>query len=138
MSWDSYIDNVIAHSKLDDGTAQIDKAAIIGQNGALWTSHNHAQSLKLSAAEALALGTAFQSADLSPLQGNGVMAEGLKYQFLRGDDELLCAKKVGEGALSCAASSTAVVIAHCIEGGQQGKVNTAACTVADYLKSLNM
>jgi len=138
MSWDSYIDNVIAHSKLATGAAQIDKAAIIGQNGALWTSHNHGQALKLSAAEALAIGDAFAKQDYSALQGAGVFAEGLKYQFLRGDDELLCAKKVGEGALSCAASSTAVVIAHCIEGGQQGKVNTAACTVADYLKSLNM
>jgi len=138
MSWDSYIDNVIAHSKLADGSAQIDKAAIIGQNGALWTTHTHASALKLSPEEAAAIGSAFAKGDFSGLQSGGVKSEGLKYQFLRGDDELLCAKKVGEGALSCAASATAVVIAHCIEGGQQGKVNTAACTIADYLKSLNM
>jgi len=137
MSWDSYIDNVIAHSNLS-GTNQIDKAAIIGQNGSLWTSHTHASALKLSAEEALAIGQAFANNDQSSLQGNGLYAEGKKFRFLRGDDELICAKLVGEGAITCAASSTAVVVAHCIEGGQQGKVNTATSTVADYLKSLNM
>lgn len=137
MSWDSYIDNVIAHSNLS-GTNQIDKAAIIGQNGSLWTTHEHANALKLTAAEALAIGSAFSSNDQTGLQGNGMFIEGKKYRFLRGDDELICAKLVGEGAITAAASTTAVVVAHCIEGGQQGKVNTAASTVADYLKSLNM
>jgi len=138
MSWDSYIDNVIAHSKLPDGTPQIDKAAIIGQNGSQWTSHTHANALKLTAEEALAIGSAFKSQDFTKFQAGGVLAETLKYQFLRGDDELLCAKKSGEGSLSCASSSQAVVVAHCIEGGQQGKVNQAVGTVAEYLKSQNM
>ena len=79
MSWDSYIDNVIAHSKLGEVT-QIDKAAIIGQNGALWTSHAHANALKLSAEEALVIGQAFANNDMSIPQANGLMIEGKKYR----------------------------------------------------------
>merc|ERR1712186_211087 len=137
MSWDSYIDNVIAHGKMGE-TPQIDKAAIIGQNGALWTSHAHANSLKLSAEEALVIGSAFAKNDMSHPQANGLLIEGKKYQFLRGDDEVINLKLKEHGSITCAASSTAVVVCHCIEGGQLGQVNVAADVIADYLKSLNM
>jgi profilin len=137
MSWDSYIDNTIAHSKLGE-IAQIDKVAIIGQNGALWTSHNHANSLKLGADEALVIGQAFANNDMSRPQSAGLMIEGKKYQFLRGDDEAMILKLKDNGSITCAASSTAVVVAHCIEGGQLGQVNIATNVISEYLKSLNM
>lgn len=137
MSWDSYIDTLIGHSKIKD-VAQIDRAAIIGQNGALWTTHNHASSLKLSADEALVIGQTMQSGDFTQVKNDGLKAEGLKYMFLRGEEDVMCGKKIGEGAISCVPSSTAVVIAHCVEGGQQGQCNVAAGVIADYLKSLNM
>jgi len=137
MSWDSYIDNVIAHSKIGE-QCQIDKAAIIGQNGALWTTHNHANALKLSAQEALVIGKAFASQDMSHPQANGLMVEGKKYQFLRGDDECINLKLKEHGSITCASSATAVVVAHCIEGGQLGQVNVATNVIAEYLKGLNM
>ena len=37
MSWDSYIDNIIAYSKNN-----ADKACIIGKDGGKWTTDDHA------------------------------------------------------------------------------------------------
>lgn len=70
---------------------------------------------------------------------NGVRLEGLKYQFLREEDnKLVLAKKKGSGALTLQASKTAIVIAHCGEGSQQGNLNKAVGVIADYLESMNM
>ena len=39
MSWDSYIDNLVAQTKDSSGSAHCDRAAIIGiDGGAAWTS----------------------------------------------------------------------------------------------------
>ncbi|KXJ09896.1 Profilin [Exaiptasia diaphana] len=46
-SWDPYLDNLVAHSKDESGTAHVDKACIIGTDGALWTSHGPANAIKL-------------------------------------------------------------------------------------------
>ena len=49
MSWDSYIDNLIAQSKDSSGTAHCDKACIIGvEGGGPWTSAGHANALVVS------------------------------------------------------------------------------------------
>ena len=48
MSWDSYIDNLIAQTKDASGTAHADKACIIGlDGGAPWTTAGHAMALKV-------------------------------------------------------------------------------------------
>ena len=48
MSWDSYIDNLIAQTKDASGTAHSDRACIIGlDGGAAWTSAGHANALKV-------------------------------------------------------------------------------------------
>ena len=42
MSWDSYIDNLLAQCKDTSGTSHCDKAVIIGiDGGAPWTSATH-------------------------------------------------------------------------------------------------
>lgn len=49
MSWDSYIDNLIAQTKDASGSAHADKACIIGlDGGAAWTTAGHAHALKVS------------------------------------------------------------------------------------------
>ena len=48
MSWDSYIDNLIAQTKDTSGGTHCDKACIIGLDGAAWTSANHANALVVS------------------------------------------------------------------------------------------
>ena len=49
MSWDSYIDNLIAQSKDASGTAHVDKGCIIGMDGgAAWTTAGHPNALKVS------------------------------------------------------------------------------------------
>ena len=81
----------------------------------------------------------FKSKDFSAFMSNGVRAEGEKYQFLREEDgKVMMAKKKGNGALTLHASKTAIVIAHCPEGGQQGNTNKAAGVIAEYLEGMNM
>ena len=48
MSWDSYIDNLIAQTKDASGNAHCDKACIIGLDGSAWTTPGHANALKVS------------------------------------------------------------------------------------------
>lgn len=49
MSWDSYIDNLIAQTKDAGGTAHCDRACIIGlDGGAAWTTAGHPSALKVS------------------------------------------------------------------------------------------
>ena len=48
MSWDSYIDNLIAQSKDAGGTVHVDKACIIGiDGGAKWTTDGHGSAYKV-------------------------------------------------------------------------------------------
>ena len=69
----------------------------------------------------------------------GVHAEGVKYNFLREEDgKSVLAKKKEVGAISLQASKTAIVIAHCPEGSQQGNVNKGVAVIAEYLESLGM
>lgn len=51
------------------------------------------------------------------------------------EDGIVYAEKKGNGALTVKASSHAIVIAHCIEGGQQGVCNEAVDKVVEYLKT---
>jgi len=78
------------------------------------------------------------SNDFSTFQMNGVKINGIKYQFLRGEDNLALFKKKDHGAISMQKSKTAIVIAHCKEGGQQGDVNKGVGVIAEYLESLGM
>lgn len=48
MSWDGYIDNLIAQTKDSSGTVHADKACIIGlDGGASWTTASHGSALKV-------------------------------------------------------------------------------------------
>lgn len=132
MSWDSYIDNLIGHT-----AGSCDKVCIIGLDGSPWTTSGHANSIKLSAEECTNIAKCFKSKDFSSLQASGVRAEGVKYQFLRSeDDKLVMAKKKDEGALTIQSSKTAIVLAHTKEGSQQGNTNKGVGIIAEYLESL--
>jgi len=54
------------------------------------------------------------------------------------DGKIVFGKFKGAGAITLQASKTAVVIAHCPEGGQQGNTNKGVNVIAEYLESLNM
>ncbi|XP_046855701.1 profilin-like [Xenia sp. Carnegie-2017] len=140
MSWDSYIDNLIAQTKDASGTAHADKACIIGlAGGAAWTTAGHANALKLQGSEGANIAKAFKAGDFTSFQAGGVYAEGVKYQFLREEDgKLVVAKKKDQGALTLQSSKTAIVIAHTPEGCQQGNTNKGVRVIAEYLESLGM
>jgi len=138
--WDSYIDNLILQCRDGSGESHCDKGCIIGlDGGAKWTSDAHANSLKLTPQEAASLAACFKAKNFSSLQASGLFVEGEKYQFLREEEgKLVLAKKKGSGALTCQASKTAIVIAHCPEGKQQGNVNKGTGAIADYLEQQQM
>ena len=70
---------------------------------------------------------------------SGIHAEGVKYQFLRvEEDKLVLGKKKDNGAITLQCSKTAIVIAHTSEGAQQGNTNKGVGVIAEYLESLGM
>lgn len=80
-----------------------------------------------------------KSKDFTSFQASGIWAEGVKYQFLREEDgKLVLGKKKEHGAITLQCSKTAIVIAHCAEGMQQGNVNKGVGVIAEYLESLGM
>lgn len=133
MSWDSYIDNLLGH-----GAGHTDMACIIGKDGSKWTTDGHANALKVTAAEAQTIGRCFTSQDFTQFQASGIVAAGIKYQFLRGDENIALGKKKDNGAISLQSSKTAVVIGHTKEGSSQGNTNKAVGVIAEYLESLGM
>merc|ERR1719204_1983485 len=85
-SWDAYIDWVIGASTDHSGEVA-DKVAIFGLNGAAYTSETHANAIKLSQEERMAIANAFNTQDLSGLQ-NGFFVEGIQYLLLRSDVQI--------------------------------------------------
>ena len=138
MSWDSYIDNLIAHTKDWNGHTHADQACIIGLDGSKWTTDGHPNSLKLVKDEHSKIARSLSSGDFSVFQSSGIYAGGIKYQFLRQEDNVVLGKCKGSGAITLQKSKTAVVIAHTAEGSQQGNVNKAVAIIAEYLESLGM
>lgn len=133
MSWDSYIDNLLGHT-----SGHGDKACIIGLDGSKWTTDSPAAAIKISPSEAATIGKAINSGDHTILQASGIVIEGIKYQFLRGDDTVVLGKKKDNGAVTLQKSKTAVVIGHTKEGSSQGNVNKGVGVIAEYLESLGM
>lgn len=140
MSWDSYLDNLVAQTKDASGTTHTDRCCIIGlDGGAKWTTDGHANALKLTPTEAANIARAFKAKDFSTFMASGIHSEGTKYQFLRvEDDKLVLGKKKDCGSITMQSSKTAIVIAHTIEGCQQGNTNKGVAVIADYLESLSM
>jgi len=139
MSWDSYLDNLCVQSNDATGKAHCDKAAIISlDGGAAWTSPNHPRGIQLSLAEGQKIAQMMKSGDFSSAQANGIVLEGVKYQFLREDGKVAFAKKKNHGAITIQKSKSAVVIGHTAEGCQQGNTNKAVGVIADYLESVGM
>lgn len=139
MSWDSYIDNMLAYCRDASGESHCDKGCIIGLDGSKWTTDGHAKALKVAPQEAVAIAQCFRTKKFDNFQANGVRVENQKYQFLRGEEgKLVLAKLKGSGSLTLQASKTAIVIGHCPEGKQQGNCNKGVAAIADYLESQNM
>lgn len=133
MSWDSYIDNLIGH-----GAGHTDAACIIGMDGSKWTTDSHGQAIKITAQEAATIGRVYTSGDASVFQTSGLHIGGIRYQFLRKDENVVLAKKKDNGAITMQSSKTAIVIGHTKEGGSQGNTNKAVGVIAEYLESLGM
>jgi len=132
--WDYYIDEIIAHT-----SGHCDKAAITGKDGSKWTSNAPSNALRITPSEAKVIGDAFKAGNnFLEFQKNGIVIEGVKYQFMRGDGNIALGKNKGVGAISMQATKTAVVIGHTKEGGSQGNTIKGVGVIAEYLESLGM
>ena len=139
MSWDSYIDNLIAQAKDGGGQTHVDKVCIIGLDGARWTSDDHSAALQLWPVEAENIARCFKTKDFTVFMTNHVRIEGRNYRFLRElDEKIIYARCKKVGGVTLQASKTAIVIAHCPEGSQQGNCNKGVAVIAEYLESLGM
>ncbi|KAJ7377475.1 hypothetical protein OS493_028917 [Desmophyllum pertusum] len=84
MSWDDYIDNLIAQSKDSSGHAHADKACIIGlDGGAKWNTDQHPCAFKLEPHEAAVIANCFKKKDFTRFMSCGICAESTTYTFLR-------------------------------------------------------
>lgn len=138
MSWDSYVDSLIAQSGNN-----IEKATIIGLNGAIWTpAGSNPKILAISQDEASKIAANMSpktSAAAQNFAGTGVTVGGTKYMFLRdleGDGRQVTAKKVGVGSLSVFSTTQAVIISFCPEAKSHsfGDCNKASENIAKYLE----
>lgn len=121
------------------GVPSLDKATIISlDGGASWISPNYPRSLQITPSEGSTIASTMKSKDFTSFQANGIVIEGVKYQFLREDGKVAFAKTKGKGALTIQISKSAVVIGHTVEGRQQGFSNKAVGLIVDYLESIGM
>lgn len=139
MSWDSYLDNLIAQTRDNSGSAHCDRACIIGVDGSRWTTDEHPASLKMTDEEISTVAQAMKTGDMIPFMAGGIVLEETKYQFLREEDKMVVfGKKKEHGSVTLQKSKTAVVIGHSPEGSSQGNLNKGVAVIADYLNSLGM
>ena len=140
MSWDDYINNLIAQTKDANGVAHCDRACIIGLNdGGCWTTMGHPNALQICGSEAQNIAKCFKTKDFTAFMVNMVRVEGTSYTFIKEDDQkIVYAKLKGFGAFTLQATKTAIIIAHCPEGGQQGNTNIGVNVMAEYLESFGM
>jgi profilin len=138
MSWEGYIDSLQAKS-----AGNVTRATIIGFNGSMWTPVRAEKPsiLPISAEEAKKIGTAMAPRTPSvatEFQMNGIIINGVKYMFLRVDDDgkIILGKKKDHGAITMVSTKQAVIIAETGEGKQQGNSNQAASEIAKYLEDL--
>ncbi|KAK3106591.1 hypothetical protein FSP39_023192 [Pinctada imbricata] len=122
------------------GIPSCDKAIIIGlDGGAPWTTNDHAHALKLHTSERENIARAFKSKNFTSFMSTGISIEGVLYQFIREEKgKIVMAKKKDHGSVTLQATKTAVIIAHCPEGGKQGYLNIGVGVMADYIESLGM
>jgi len=139
MSWDSYLENLVAQSGDASGQRHCSKGFIIGIDGGQWTTDASDKAFIISPDEISNIADCFKSKDFTPFMANGVHIGGTKYQFLREEDgKIVLAKKKNFGAICLQASKTALVGGFCPEGMQAGNLNKAVAVIAEYLESLGM
>jgi profilin len=142
MSWDSYIESLAGYGVDAKGEQHIDTGCIIGINGSKWTSDSHPRALKITQEQAMAIGAAFNSKNFDTFVKGNLKVEGVQYMFLRADDQgdsvTVFGKKKENGSIVLASTKTAIVIAHCPEGKQQGQASVAVAKIVEYLANQGM
>ena len=122
--------------------SHLDLGAIIGMNGAKWTTDAAPRGLKITQEQATVIGGVFTNKDFSPFQSGGIKIADVQYMFLRTDDGengvTVFGKKKDKGSIVLQSTKTAIVIGHCPEGKQQGTCSVAVGKICDYLANMGM
>lgn len=131
--WNTYIEPILTHSK-----GSCDRAALVGLDGSMWTSLDHAAALKLTQSEAAALAKAVKN-EHNEQAMDQLTFEGVRYVFVRSiQDNMFVAVKKDHGGITFRKTEQAIVVAHTIDGGFQGDTNLAVESMGQYLSSGNM
>ena len=138
MSWNDYIDNLIAQSRDSFGNPHVDRACVIGLDGSKLTTDDHPNALKVTSEEAYKISRAFKEKDISTFMIGMFHAERQCYTFREMDKIMILDNLKSYDALMLQCTKAAIVIGHSAEGSQQGKVNAAVGVVAEHLESLGM
>jgi len=123
MSWQAYVDNIIASGKVDQG-------AIYSRAGdSVWAT---SAGFNVSAAEISEVVRGFDNP--AGLQENGLHVQGQKYFLLRADDRSIYGKHEDTGIIAVR-TKQAVLIAHYAAPVQPGEATKVVEAMADYLIS---
>ena len=90
-------------------------------------------SFKLTTQEITVIGMGMMESDMSypSLRENGIIVEGIRYDFLRADDNMVWGRKQGEGTITMERSKQNVVICHTKEGDNLGNAKRVVEKVVD-------
>eukprot|EP01060_Flectonema_neradi_P040522 TRINITY_DN925_c0_g1_i1.p1 TRINITY_DN925_c0_g1~~TRINITY_DN925_c0_g1_i1.p1 ORF type:complete len:130 (+),score=34.85 TRINITY_DN925_c0_g1_i1:125-514(+) len=128
MSWQEYVDNLVAGGK-------VQHAALLGIDGSVWAQ---TKDFALTAEEAAGVAGGMGEASGAYFQANGCTCAGTKYFTLRhmGDEGLYYGKK-GAAGICIARSTQCLVVGIYGEGQTPGDANIAVEGVKDYLVSVS-
>eukprot|EP00800_Vazella_pourtalesii_P007005 TRINITY_DN1922_c0_g1_i1.p1 TRINITY_DN1922_c0_g1~~TRINITY_DN1922_c0_g1_i1.p1 ORF type:complete len:138 (-),score=29.07 TRINITY_DN1922_c0_g1_i1:136-549(-) len=130
-AWDTYIKNNLVN--LSDG--HVDSAAVIGVEDSIrWTTDRQGHCLKLTSTEISNIVNALKSGNMSSFYASGLHVGEMKFNFLRGDERMMMAKKKEHGGLYIQRTKRTIIVAHYPEGKQPGTCNQAAGKLCDWME----
>lgn len=125
MSWQAYVDNLLASNK-------VDQAALYSRAGdSVWAS---SANFNVSADEITKISKSFD--DPAALQEHGLYVNSQKYFLLRSDDRSIYGKHDDTGVIAVR-TKQAILLAHYSPPTVPGEATQVVEAMADYLISVN-
>jgi len=123
MSWQAYVDDNLLASGC------VTAAGIYDLQGNPWA---YSAGFAAQVAEVGAVAGAMAS-NATTLAGTGVVVAGVKYMFVRGDENEVYGKKGQEGVVFCKCN-TCILVAYHNDKIQPGQCSSAVGKLCDFLK----
>ena len=128
-AWNPMIPTLINYAK-----GHCDQACIIGKDGAIWTNDAEPNHLPITQEEAVVIAKAIREEDESTLHNDRLCVAGVKYQFIKRDEDKYYGKKKDGGDMTMQKTKHAILVAHTKEGAQLGETNWGVKEMAEYFE----